>query len=251
MSRTAGLPEMERVALALIAEAAEAGRQAPTADDIQERTGCNSISTTVNLVRRLELRGLIEVERFQRTRRITVVSTGKRTAAVSNETPHWRKGPRPRSVPAVPISYVQQRKPELAREMIVAARREGLSVQDFLGELVWAGWKARLRAMKEGSETALGPKSPLQLESPLPLASGERHQGRDGSQPSLNHSGGMIDPDASPHWVGVGSRSPQRPPLVGTGSPPPAQCQVNDAPHRSGQAGGLTDLALASGRGEE
>ena len=171
MSRIEGLPEMERVALALIAEAAEAGRQAPTADDIQERTGCNSISTTVNLVRRLELRGLIEVERFQRTRRITVVSTGKRTAAVSNETPHWRKGPRPRSVPAVPISYVQQRKPELAREMIVAARREGLNLQDFLGELVWAGWKARLRAMKEGAETALGSISPLPPESPLPLAS--------------------------------------------------------------------------------
>ncbi|MEO6216047.1 MAG: hypothetical protein ABIO86_08455 [Sphingomonas sp.] len=206
MSRTEGLPEMERVALALIAEAAEAGRQAPTADDIQEHTGCNSISTTVNLVRRLELRGLIEVERFQRTRRITVVSTGKRTAGVSNETPHWRKGPRPRSAPAVPISYVQQRKPELAREMIIAARREGLSVQDFLGELVWAGWKARLRAM---------------AESPLPFTSGERHQGRDGPQPSLNHSGGMIDLDASPHWVGVGSRAPQRPPLVGTGSPPP------------------------------
>ena len=211
MSRTAGLPEMERVALALIAEAAEAGRQAPTADDIQERTGCNSISTTVNLVRRLELRGLIEVERFQRTRRITVVSTGKRTAAVSNETPHWRKGPRPRSVPAVPISYVQQRKPELAREMIVAARREGLSVQDFLGELVWAGWKARLRAMKEATE------------SPLSFTGG----------------------------AGVGSRSPSSLPFEEAGSPPPAQCQVNDAPHRSGQAGGLTDLALASGRGED
>ena len=76
MSRTERLPEMERVVLALIAEAAEAGHQAPTADDIQERTGCNSISTTVNLVRRLEVRGLIEVERFQRTRRITVVSSG-------------------------------------------------------------------------------------------------------------------------------------------------------------------------------
>ena len=192
MSRTEGLPEMERATLALIAEATEAGRQAPTADDIQERTGCNSISTTVNLVRRLELRGLIEVERFQRTRRITLVSTGKRTAAVSNETPHWRKGARPRSVPAVPISYVQQRKPELAREMIVAARREGLSVQDFLGELVWAGWKARLRAMKEVSET-LGSKSPLQLESPLPLAGG----------------------------VGVGARLRQAVVAEESGSPPP------------------------------
>lgn len=150
MNRARNLSEMERETLALIAEATEAGRPAPTADDIQERTGCNSISTTVNMVRRLELRGLILVERFQRTRRITLVSTGKRTAAVSNETPHWRNTPRKRRAPSVPLSYVQQRKPDLAREMIVAARREGLSMQDFLGELVWAGWRARAKAMGEG-----------------------------------------------------------------------------------------------------
>ena len=35
------------------------------------------------------------------------------------------------------------------------------------------------------------------------------------------------------------------------GADAPAQFQANDAPHRSGQAGGLTDLKLASGRGEE
>jgi len=214
MSRTKGLSDMERETLAMIAEAAEAGRQAPTADDIQERIGCNSISTTVNLVRRLELRGLIEVERFQRTRRITVLSTGKRTAAVSNQTPHWRSGPRKRSAPSVPLSYVQQRKPDLAREMIVAARREGLSMQDFLGELVWVGWQFRLRAMAEA------PPAP---EFPLPPAGG----------------------------VGVGARFQQAVVAVENASPPPAQRQVNDAPHRSGQAGGLTDLALASGRGEE
>jgi len=155
MSRTEGLTEMERETLAMIAEATEAGRQAPTADDIQERTGCNSISTTVNLVRRLELRGLIEVERFQRTRRITLVSTGKRTAAVVNQTPHWRSSPRTRSAPSVPLSYVQQRKPDLAREMIVAARREGLSVQDFLGELVWAGWRARAAAIGQPLKASL------------------------------------------------------------------------------------------------
>jgi len=32
--------------------------------------------------------------------------------------------------------------------------------------------------------------------------------------------------------------------------PPPSQFQVNDAPHRSGHAGGMTDLKLASGGGE-
>jgi hypothetical protein len=31
--------------------------------------------------------------------------------------------------------------------------------------------------------------------------------------------------------------------------PPPSQFQVNDAPHRLGHAGGMTDLKLACGRG--
>ncbi len=141
----AALTEWERKTLALIAEAARTGRRAPTADDIQEHTGCNSISTTVNIVQSLEKRGLISVERFQRSRRITILETGMRTAAVINETPHWRSGARPRSTPSVPISWVQARKPDLARQLIVAARHEGMSVQDFLGALVWAGWKVRAK----------------------------------------------------------------------------------------------------------
>ena len=146
----AALTEWERKTLSLIAEAAQTGRRAPTADDIQEHTGCNSISTTVNIVQSLEKRGLISVERFQRSRRITILETGKRTAEVINETPHWRSGARPRSTPSVPISWVQARKPDLARQMIVAARHEGMSVQDFLGALVWAGWQVRVKAMEAG-----------------------------------------------------------------------------------------------------
>jgi 5-methyltetrahydrofolate--homocysteine methyltransferase len=37
---------------------------------------------------------------------------------------------------------------------------------------------------------------------------------------------------------------------VDLAAPPPTQRQVNDAPHRSGHAGSMTDLTLASGRGE-
>ncbi len=33
-------------------------------------------------------------------------------------------------------------------------------------------------------------------------------------------------------------------------SPPPTRFDLNDAPHRSGHAGGMTDLKLASGRGD-
>ncbi len=47
--------------------------------------------------------------------------------------------------------------------------------------------------------------------------------------------------------VGVGSRLR---PLAGGDTPPPAQWQVNDAPHRLGHAGGMTDLPLLKGRGD-
>ena len=47
--------------------------------------------------------------------------------------------------------------------------------------------------------------------------------------------------------VGVG---PHHRPHVGGNAPPPAQWQVNDAPHRLGHAGGMTDLPLLKGRGD-
>jgi DNA-binding MarR family transcriptional regulator len=145
------LSDGELKTLALLVDAAEAGRPAPTADDIQEHTGCNSISSTVGFVQKLEKRGLISVERFQRSRRITILATGKRTAGVANQTPHWRSGVRPRATPSVPLSYVRSRKPDLARQILVAARQEGMSVQDFIGALVWAGWQARAQAMGESA----------------------------------------------------------------------------------------------------
>ncbi len=89
------------------------------------------------------------------------------------------------------------------------------------------------------------------LESPsrLRAATGER----------VNHAPGMIEglpgaiPTRSPEaaGLGVGARFQQAVVYGESASPPPAQFQVNDAPHRSGQAGGMTDLKLASGRGEE
>ena len=148
------LPNWDRIAFDLIVRAAERGDRAPTATDIQEAVGCNSVSSTVNIVQRLERRGLIRVERHQVARRITVVETGKSTAPVNNTAPHWRARPRPRSMPSVAPSMVQQRKPDLAREMMVAARHEGLSFQDFLMDLVWIGWSVRQAEIQSNTVTA-------------------------------------------------------------------------------------------------
>jgi DNA-binding MarR family transcriptional regulator len=142
----------ERTAYEVLFDAAERGAPAPTADDLQAACGCNSVSTTVNLVQRLEQRGLIAVERYQRSRRITITATGKATAPVKNATPHWRSQPRPRDMPSIGLQIALQRKPDMLNQFLVAARREGLTVQDFIAELVWAGWQARAAAIQSASE---------------------------------------------------------------------------------------------------
>ena len=146
MAPDQALTAWEREVLTCIAEAAEAGRAAPTGDELQERCGCESISTTVHLVQRLERKGLIRVERFQRTRRITILSTGKATAPVINQTPHWRTRKRPGRIPSASLHALKSRDPNMAIAIIKAARREGMALDDFIAELVWAGWQAREEA---------------------------------------------------------------------------------------------------------
>ena len=74
--------------------AAEFGRTAPTCEmlaafmDIGD--GGPGISTTVLITQRLEKRGLIQVDRYQRARVVTIMSTGKSTAEPHCKTPHWR-----------------------------------------------------------------------------------------------------------------------------------------------------------------
>ena len=140
------LSHWEREVLACVTEAAEVGRQAPTGDELQERCGCDSISTTVHLVQRLERKGLIQVERYQRTRRITIVATGKATAPVTNRTPHWRTLKRPGRMPSAALPGLKTRRPDVAMAIIKAAHREGMALDDFIAELVWAGWQSREEA---------------------------------------------------------------------------------------------------------
>lgn len=70
----------ERVALEAITQAAEENHVCPTNLDLEEITGYNSASMGPKLVRLLEEKGFIQVQRFQRFRRVKVVETGKWTA---------------------------------------------------------------------------------------------------------------------------------------------------------------------------
>lgn len=132
----------EEVVLTAITRAANVGASCPTADDLLEMLPqFNSVSVTVDIVNRLEAEGMIEVERYQRGRRVKIVSTGKMTAAPTNLAPHWRH--RPNQVLTPPMHVLRARNFDLTREIISAARREGKDLSWFLGDLVFEAMRAR------------------------------------------------------------------------------------------------------------
>ena len=74
--------------LAMLERAADAGQPCPTNAEITEALGTSSLSTAPDTIARLERDGLITVERGIRSRVVTIVATGHRTAGEIT-TPHW------------------------------------------------------------------------------------------------------------------------------------------------------------------
>jgi hypothetical protein len=132
----------ELIVLGMIERAANSGKRAPTCAEIMDVLYCNSDSTPPFTVRSLERKGLIKVKRYQRERQITMVATGMKTAPARNKSKHWRDRPKPKNVPTVPIRTIEARQPDLATQIARAATERRVSVQDFIADLVWAGWQA-------------------------------------------------------------------------------------------------------------
>lgn len=79
----------EAAVLKRIREAARSGDSAPTTDEIAELLDCASLSTPVAALRRLQLRGLIYFESFQKGRRFWLPD-GRSTAPVACTDAPWR-----------------------------------------------------------------------------------------------------------------------------------------------------------------
>lgn len=75
-----GLNEQERVIYEAIFAAAENDLVCPNYLDLNEVAGYESASSSPSVVKRLEIKGLIRVVRYQRFRRVQIVATGKWTA---------------------------------------------------------------------------------------------------------------------------------------------------------------------------
>jgi hypothetical protein len=72
-----------------IRQAARTGAAAPTTDELAELIGCESLSTPVAVLRRLQLRGYFVFESFQKGRRFWIPD-GRSTAPVACQSPPWR-----------------------------------------------------------------------------------------------------------------------------------------------------------------
>lgn len=136
------LPIKDRKIYGAIVSAAEAGLPAPMADDLVEVSGYSAVSSTVDAVRRLEQRGLIEVRRYQRSRQIMIVESGLWTARPLNTAPHWRE--RPRDIPTPSPVAVKARAPDVSADILKWASSRGVSLSEALADLVYVGWKVEM-----------------------------------------------------------------------------------------------------------
>lgn len=118
-----------------IRAAAQADRPCPTCDDLVDLTGANAVATTVNIVKRLEQRGLIQVRRCQRERHVYVPEIGKWTRQPVNDAEPWIYA-------AVTISDVRKTDPDLALNIIERAEKAGAGKKAAMMEILMAGAKA-------------------------------------------------------------------------------------------------------------
>jgi hypothetical protein len=106
-------------------------------EEIMVMFGFNSYSTVPGIMRRLEVKGFIKRNIFQRGRQVCIVETGECTAAPPCTAPHWRQ--RTETTPTPAIQQIRERVP-MAAEIEMEARRLGKHVTEFLADLVYIGW---------------------------------------------------------------------------------------------------------------
>lgn len=82
--------DREALCLKILTERAEHGLACPTNNELCELLGYDSPAAPARIIKQLENRRLISVERGQVTRVITVLATGDRTAGQVGQA-HWRQ----------------------------------------------------------------------------------------------------------------------------------------------------------------
>jgi hypothetical protein len=142
------LSPIEQAVLGVCEKAAAEGRELDSIEDMRMELGALSYSTVPGVMKRLEEKGYITRQIFQRGRLVCITSTGQCTAPPRDQTPHWRVRTDRVQTPA--IQSVRERSKPIAAMIEAEARLLGKSLSDFLGDLVYIGW-SEYQAEKEAS----------------------------------------------------------------------------------------------------
>jgi hypothetical protein len=143
------LTPVEREVFVRCEDAAAKGLPAPSIEALSQVIGATGVATVPGIMKRLEAKGYITREIYQRSRMICIVGTGKCTAPPSDRTPHWRI--RTDRVPTPAIQSVRERARPIAAMIEAETRLIGKSLTDFLGDLVYIGWH-EYQAEKDNGE---------------------------------------------------------------------------------------------------
>lgn len=143
----APLTAIEQRVLEHYRAAAVAGQMAPPAEQIAIAIGADGVSTVAGITKRLEAKGYITRQVFQRGRTICITATGQCTLPPRDTSPHWRL--RTESVPTPAIQSIREKSKPLSAMIEAEGRISGKHMTDFLADLVYIGWHAYM-AEKEG-----------------------------------------------------------------------------------------------------
>lgn len=137
---SAPLTAIESIALESLKQIASEGRRA-TQPELCAATGVAYQSGAITgILNRLERKGHITRQIFQRGMIVCIAETGQCTAPPSDTSPHWRLRDRSSDPPAPAIQQTRQRDVSLFTMIEQAARTEGKPITEFLVDLVYIGW---------------------------------------------------------------------------------------------------------------
>lgn len=132
------LTPIEQAVLSICRQAAAEGRPLESIEEISARIGVQGISTVPGIMKRLEAKGCITRNIYQRGRQVCIPETGQCTAAPSCTAPHWRF--RTERVPTPAIHTIRERAKPVAAMIETEARLTGKALSEFLADLVYIGW---------------------------------------------------------------------------------------------------------------
>jgi hypothetical protein len=116
---------------------AKAGRQLRPNDEIAAEIGATGAGTVPGILLRIEQKGYISREIYQRGRRVCIEATGHCTLPPACTVPHWRTITDRAPLPA--IQQVRERDQSLASWIETTARSLGRDYLDFATELLRRG----------------------------------------------------------------------------------------------------------------